>query len=56
MGQDQGDRDPVRAGEESRAAEVGAGAAVTEQARAAPVFVQAAANKRRTSWESPALR
>jgi hypothetical protein len=55
MGQGQGDRDPVRAGEESRAAEVGAGAAVTAQAPAAPVFVQAAAKKRRTGWESPVL-
>jgi hypothetical protein len=55
MGQDQGDRDPVRAGAESRAAAVGAGAAVMEQARAATVFVRAAAKKRRTRWELPVL-
>ena len=55
MGPDQGDRDPARGEAESRAAEVGAGAAVTERARGAPVFVQAAAKKPRTSWGLPVL-
>jgi hypothetical protein len=55
MGPDQGDRDPARGRAESRAAAVGAGAAVTGQARAATVFVRAAAKKRRISWELPVL-
>jgi len=53
MGPDPGAGDPEEAAPESRAAEVGVAAAVMEQARAAPVFVQIVARKPLTSWESP---
>jgi hypothetical protein len=55
MGPGQVDRDPARAKVKSKAAEVGAGVAVMERARAAPVFVRIAARKPRTSREFPAL-
>jgi len=55
MGPDQGDRGPARAKAESKAEEGRDDAVVTVQARAAPVFVQAAEKKRRISWELPVL-
>jgi hypothetical protein len=56
MEADQEDRDPARAGADSRAAEAGVEAAVTARARAATVFVRAAAKKQPTSWELPVLK
>jgi hypothetical protein len=55
MGPGQADRDPAGVRAKSKAAEVGAGVAVMERARAAPVFVRIAVRKPRTSREFPAL-
>jgi hypothetical protein len=56
MEADRRGRDPARGRAESKAAEAGAGEAVTAQVRAAAVFVQAVEKKRRISWEFPVLR
>ena len=53
MAPDPGDRDPARAGAESRAAK--AGAADTVPARGVPVFVRAAEKKQRIRWEFPVM-
>jgi hypothetical protein len=55
MGPDQVDGDHAKVKAKSRAAEVEAGVAVMERALAAPVFVQIAARKPRTSRELPVL-
>jgi hypothetical protein len=55
MEPDQVDGDHVKVKAKSRAAEVEAGVAVMERALAAPVFVQIAVRKPRTSRELPVL-
>jgi hypothetical protein len=56
MGPGQADRDQAGVKAENRAAEVGAGEADMERARAATAFVRIAVKKPRTSRELPVLK